>query len=117
MHDPNPENVVKPEANCGSASIDQCNDSKCIGYKIMHQFCLLFIFSLQTEENHRASGELELCNLCTWAVMSSGIESTPLPPHLALPGGEESSGPFLRGAVGGRDEAEPGVLGQPVRSQ
>lgn len=83
----------------------------------MHQFCLLFIFSLQTEENHRASGELELCNLCTWAVMSSGIESTPLPPHLALPGGEESSGPFLRGAVGGRDEAEPGVLGQPVRSQ
>lgn len=52
----------------------------------MHQFCLLFIFSLQTEENHRASGELELCNLCTWAVMSSGIESTSPPTSPCLVG-------------------------------
>lgn len=95
MHHPNPENAVKPETNCVSASIDQCNDSKCIGYKIITGFAYPSFFLHKQRKTTGASGELELCSLCTWAVTSSSTESL-LP---AWRGGEERSGPFLCGCV------------------
>lgn len=89
--------------NCASASIDQRNDSKCIGYKIMHQFCLLFIFPPQTEKPKCLQGTRTLhsvhlnCNEFQCWVPA------------ALPSSSETAS--------AKDHARARAPGQPVKSQ